>query len=36
MKSISFKDAIWAGIISGLIFMMLEMVMVPMFMGGSP
>lgn len=36
MKSISFKDAIWAGIISGLIFMILEMVLVPMFMGGSP
>lgn len=36
MKSINMKDAVWAGIISGLIFMMLEMIMVPMFLDGSP
>lgn len=36
MKSISIKDAVWAGIISGLIFMMLEMIMIPIFMDGSP
>lgn len=36
MKSISMKDAVWAGLISGLIFMMLEMIMIPMFMDGSP
>lgn len=36
MKSINLKDAIWAGIISGLIFMMLEMAMVPIFLDGSP
>jgi uncharacterized membrane protein YagU involved in acid resistance len=36
MKSVNMKDAVWAGIISGLIFMMLEMIMVPMFLGGSP
>ena len=36
MKSINMKDAVWAGIIAGLIFMMLEMIMVPLFMDGSP
>ncbi len=36
MKTINFKDAIWAGVISGLIFMMLEMILVPLFLGGSP
>ncbi len=36
METINWKSAIWAGIIAGLIFMMLEMVMVPMFLGGSP
>lgn len=36
MKDFKFKDAVWAGIISGLIFMMLEMILVPMFLGGSP
>lgn len=36
MKSISFKDAVWAGIIAGLIFMMLEMFLVPAFLDGSP
>lgn len=36
MKDFKVKDAVWAGIISGLIFMMLEMILVPMFLGGSP
>lgn len=36
MKSISMKDAVWAGVIAGLIFVMLEMMMVPLFLGGSP
>jgi hypothetical protein len=36
MKSINFKKAILAGIIAGLIFMMLEMILVSMFLGGSP
>jgi uncharacterized membrane protein YagU involved in acid resistance len=30
------RAAVWAGIISGLVFMMLEMILVPMVMGGSP
>lgn len=30
------RAAVWAGIIAGLVFMMLEMILVPMFMGGSP
>ncbi len=30
------KAAVWAGLIAGLVFMMLEMVMVPLFLGGSP
>ena len=29
-------SAIWSGIIAGAVFMMLEMVMVPLFVGGSP
>jgi uncharacterized membrane protein YagU involved in acid resistance len=33
---ISAKAAIWAAIIAGAVFMMLEMLMVPVFMGGSP
>lgn len=36
MEKINWKSAIWAGIIAGIIFMMLEMIMVPLFMGGSP
>lgn len=36
MKSINLKKAILAGIIAGMIFMMLEMILVPIFMGGSP
>lgn len=30
------KAALWAAMIAGAVFMMLEMIMVPVFMGGSP
>jgi len=30
------RAGVWAGVIAGLGFMMLEMILVPMFMGGSP
>ena len=30
------RAAIWAGLIAGAVFMMLEMVLVPIFIGGSP
>ncbi len=33
---INTKAALWAAIIAGAVFMMLEMIMVPVFMGGSP
>ena len=33
---INAKAAIWAAIIAGIVFMMLEMMMVAIFMGGSP
>ena len=33
---IDIKAAVWASIIAGAVFMMLEMIMVPVFMGGSP
>lgn len=33
---ISAKAAIWAALIAGAVFMILEMIMVPVFMGGSP
>lgn len=36
MNSFNVKQSIYAGIIAGLIFMMLEMIMVPLFLGGSP
>jgi uncharacterized membrane protein YagU involved in acid resistance len=36
MKAIRMKEAVWAGVISGLVFMILEMIMVPMFLDGSP
>ncbi len=36
MGTVNWKAAIWAGIIAGLIFLVLEMVMVPLFLGGSP
>ncbi|MGI8561871.1 MAG: hypothetical protein ACR2J7_10675 [Luteimonas sp.] len=35
-SAISTKAVIWSGLIAGAVFMMLEMVMVPMFLGGSP
>lgn len=34
--SINWKTAVWAGLLSGLVFMMLEMIMVPLFLDGSP
>jgi len=36
MGTINWKAGIWAGIIAGIIFLILEMVMVPLFLGGSP
>ncbi len=33
---INTRAALWAAIIAGAVFMMLEMIMVPVFMGGSP
>lgn len=33
---INHKAALWGAFISGAVFMMLEMIMVPVFMGGSP
>ncbi len=35
-RTIDWKAAIWAGVISGAVFMMLEMIMVPLFLDGSP
>lgn len=34
--AIDWSAAVWAGVIAGAIFMVLEMVMVPLFLGGSP
>lgn len=34
--AIDWSAAIWAGVIAGAVFMILEMLMVPMFLGGSP
>ena len=34
--AISTKAVIWSGLIAGAVFLMLEMLMVPMFLGGSP
>lgn len=34
--NIDWNAAMWAGVISGAVFMMLEMIMVPLFLGGSP
>ncbi|MDQ3205688.1 MAG: hypothetical protein M3Q40_04130 [Pseudomonadota bacterium] len=34
--AINAKAAVWAGVIAGLVFVMLEMMMVAMFLGGSP
>ena len=36
MNKLLLKTAIKAGLIAGAVFMMLEMIMVPVFMGGSP
>lgn len=36
MVKFSVKAALWAGIIAGLVFLILEMVMVPLFLDGSP
>lgn len=33
---VDWSAAVWAGVISGAVFMMLEMIMVPMFLDGSP
>lgn len=33
---INVKAALWAALIAGAVFMILEMIMVPVFMGGSP
>lgn len=35
-RTIDWSAAIWSGIIAGAVFMMLEMIMVPLFGGGSP
>ena len=35
-KAIDWKAAVWAGLIAGAFFMMLEMLMVPLLGGGSP
>lgn len=35
-KAIDWKAAVWAGLLAGLVFMMLEMIMVPVFLDGSP
>jgi hypothetical protein len=33
---VDWSAAVWAGVVSGAVFMMLEMIMVPLFMDGSP
>lgn len=35
-STIDWSAAIWAGVIAGAVFMILEMIMVPAFLGGSP
>jgi len=35
-SGIDTKAAIWAAVLAGAVFMMLEMIMVPVFMGGGP
>ncbi len=35
-RPVRWKAAVWAGLISGVAFVMLEMMLVPLFMGGSP
>lgn len=34
--AVDYKAAVLAGLFAGLVFMMLEMIMVPLFLGGSP
>lgn len=36
METINWKAAIWAGVIAGLLFLVLEMLMVSLFLDGSP
>lgn len=36
ITNLDWRSATWAGIMSGAVFMMLEMIMVPLFLGGSP
>lgn len=33
---INWSAAVWAGVIAGAVFLILEMIMVPLFLGGSP
>jgi len=33
---LDWKAAVWAGVIAGLVFLILEMIMVPVFANGSP
>ena len=33
---VSMKSIVWAGLGAGMVFMLLEMILVPVFMGGSP
>lgn len=35
-QTIDWRSAFWSGIIAGAVFMMLEMLLVPVFLGGSP
>lgn len=35
-RTMDWSAAVWAGVVAGAIFMMLEMIMVPVFMEGSP
>ncbi|MGI8401888.1 MAG: hypothetical protein ACR2NS_09865 [Gemmatimonadaceae bacterium] len=35
-QPLRWKAGVWAGLIGGAAFMMLEMIMVPLFGGGSP
>jgi hypothetical protein len=36
IQPVRWRDAVWAGLIGGAAFMMLEMIVVPLFGGGSP
>lgn len=35
-RDMDWRAAIWAGIISGAVFLVMELIMVPVFLGGSP